>query len=76
MQTEQEQLDYINKECNTDYISLDDVDWFIISQNQTLSENFIREFKDKVDWYWISVYQKLSENFIREFKDRVYWKEI
>ena len=41
-----------------------------------LSEDFIREFKNKVDWNWISVKQKLSENFIREFKDKVSWGYI
>ncbi len=43
---------------------------------QKLSENFIREFKDKVNWYNISYSQKLSENFIREFKDNVNWNSI
>ena len=41
-----------------------------------LSEDFIREFKDKVDWDCISIYQKLSENFIREIQDRVVWRCI
>ena len=49
------------------------VDWIDISYNQSLSEDFIREFKDKVDWNNISAYQTLSENFIREFKDKVNW---
>ena len=38
-----------------------------------LSEDFIREFKDKVNWKYISEYQKLSEKFIREFKWKVDW---
>ena len=33
-----------------------------------LSEDFIREFKDKVDWKYITKYQNLSKDFIREFK--------
>ena len=45
------------------------IDWFWISEYQKLSEDFIREFKDKVNWYWISEKQKLSEDFIREFKE-------
>ena len=32
-----------------------------------MSEDFIREFKDKVNWSYISYSQKLSEDFIREF---------
>ena len=53
----------------------DKVDWHEISfsQQQELSENFIREFEDKVDWFFISCSQKLSENFIREFRDKVDW---
>ena len=42
------------------------IDWHYISWNQTLSEEFIREFKDKVDWIYISSHQKLSEEFIRK----------
>ena len=40
MRTEQEQLDYINKECNTNYTSLNKVDWHMVSKNQKLSRNF------------------------------------
>ena len=49
------------------------VDWEFISKRLKLSEDFIREFKDKLDWRNISGYQKLSEDFIREFKDVVNW---
>ena len=55
---------------------LSSTDWFIISQYQKLSENFIREFSNKVDWNWISRYQKLSEDFIKEFQDKVNWFNI
>ena len=48
-------------------------DWVWISTYQHLSEDFIREFKDRVKWGFISIYQHLSEDFIREFKDRVKW---
>ena len=37
-----------------------EVNWYWISINQKLSEDFIREFQDKVDWDDISKYQKLS----------------
>jgi hypothetical protein len=73
MITGQEQLNYINKECNTNYTSLDKVDWYVISTFRKLSESFIREFKNKVDWLSISAYQKLSESFIKEFQDKVNW---
>ena len=47
------------------------LNWFNISYQYILSENFIREFQNKVDWYYISIGQNLSENFIREFKDKI-----
>jgi hypothetical protein len=52
------------------------IDWYDISRNFILQEDFIREFSDKVDWDYISFYQKLSESFIEEFKDEVYWHWI
>ena len=52
------------------------VNWEYISECQTLSESFIREFTDKVDWNYISKHQTLSESFIREFADRVNWDYI
>ena len=51
--------------------NINNVNWDYISFSQKLSEDFIREFKDKVDWDYISYYQKLSQDFIREFKDKV-----
>lgn len=54
----------------------DEIDWWIISKERRLSEDFIREFQDKVNWYIISRYQKLSEDFIRENQDKVYWEHI
>ena len=47
------------------------VNWPSISFYYKLSENFIREFKDKVNWSGISYYQKLSENFKKEFKHKL-----
>ena len=43
---------------------------------QKLSENFIREFKNRINWECISKHQKLSESFIREFQDKVNWNWI
>ena len=45
----------------------------MISQNQTLSEKFIREFQNDLDWYWISKKQNLSDNFIVEFEEKMNW---
>jgi hypothetical protein len=59
------------------FIEIDtDTDWEKLCSKQTLSEDFIREFKDKVNWECISYHQTLSEDFIREFKDKVYWPGI
>ena len=45
-------------------------DWFGISC-ASLSEDFIREFKNRVHWVKIIRYQRLSENFIREFQNEL-----
>src|SRR5574344_738435 len=66
-------LEFLNKELNANYESIDEVDWFWISKYKKLSENFIREFQNKVYWNRISEFQKLSENFIREFQNDVNW---
>lgn len=44
------------------------MNWKYISKHQTLSEEFIREFKDYVDWDEINFRQKLSKDFRKEFK--------
>ena len=58
-------LRFKDRDCITDD------DWSNVSSIKGLSEDSIREFKDKVSWSKISRYQTLSENFIREFKDKV-----
>ena len=60
-------LEFLNKELNDNYTSLDSVKWTYISIYQKLSENFIREFQDKINWNNISKYQKFSPEFIKEF---------
>ena len=49
------------------------VDFYSLSIRWALSEDFIREFKDKVSWHNNSAWQKMSESFIREFQDKVNW---
>ena len=66
-------LEFLNKELNDNYTSLDCVNWDYISVYKKLSENFIREFQNKVDWDYISECQKLSEEFIRGFQNKVIW---
>ncbi len=59
------------KQCELDLkawiLSSEHVDFDDISSNYILSEEFIREFKDKLDWLLISEHQKLSMEFIEEF---------
>ncbi len=45
-------------------------DWLFASMFCSLSEDFIKEFKDNVDWDWIWQKQHLSEDFILEFLDK------
>ena len=66
-------IEFLNQQLVTSYRKLEYVDWRIISYDFKLSEDFIREFKDKVHWDMISSHQKLSENFIREFADKLDW---
>jgi hypothetical protein len=40
---------------------------------QKLSEQFMRDFRDRVDWMSISICQDLTESFMREMKDDVLW---
>ena len=51
---------------------IDKFEWYLISQKK-LSENFIREFKDKISWGEVSMTSTLSEEFIQEFADDVDW---
>ena len=44
-----------------------------ICDNQKLSEDFIRKYKDIVDWRAVSRSQKLSEAFMEEMKDYLDW---
>ena len=69
----EKQIELLNLIGITD---LENIVWDDISINFTLSEEFIREFKDYVDWYFISSFQNLSEDFIREFKNYVTWLKI
>jgi hypothetical protein len=50
--------------------------WNKISCQEGLSEDFIKEFKDKLDWHYISRCQILSESFIEQFKKKVDWNAI
>jgi hypothetical protein len=62
--------------CTTLESEITGKEWALISKIPKLSEEFIREFRDKVAWYYISEHQNLSEDFIREFQDYVDWDFI
>ena len=55
---------------------MSDKEWGYISLNQTLTEDFIREFENKVNWRFISSNQKLSKGFIVEFSDKLNFKDL
>ena len=46
------------------------IDWYWISEYQTLSEKFIEKYSDKIYWGIISKYQKLSEEV---YYNKVNW---
>ena len=48
-----------------------EVDYYMLSRYQKLSESFIKKYKDKVYWNYISIYQTLSEKFIEKYIDKV-----
>jgi hypothetical protein len=52
------------------------VNWYCISKEQKLSEDFIKKNQDKVEWDYISENQKLSEDFIKKNQDKVDWDYI
>jgi hypothetical protein len=56
--------------------SIDDINWICISRHQGLSEDFIREFKNKIYWHRISHWQNLSYEFISEFRNELNLKVL
>lgn len=67
----------INQTLSPEFISkhINDFKLYMeeIGDNQRLTEDFMREYKDIVDWRAISRSQKLSESFLDEMKDYVDW---
>jgi hypothetical protein len=51
----------------------EEVSWYSISKDLSLSESFIHKFRDFVVWSDLSLNQVLSEKFIREHADLVDW---
>ena len=52
------------------------LDWFWISANQDLSNEFITKFSHKIDWKALSRYKKFTNQDIDKFKDKIDWKEL
>ena len=48
-------------------------DWLIISSNGKLSEEFMREFKQKIHWRVTYIHQTLSDDFLIELQDTMNW---
>ena len=55
------QLNEANKILGTNY-----GDWYEVSEHEGLTEDFIREFRDKVDWEGIIKMQHISKSLIEE----------
>lgn len=47
-----------------------------ICREETLSEDFMRQYKDFLNWTELSLRQEMSEEFIYEMKDKVDWRHI
>jgi len=54
----------------------DEIDWFIISVFQDLTEEFMCKYNKLIDWYSVSIYQTLSEQFVREYQHKVFWDNL
>lgn len=55
------------------------ISWRSVIEEQTLTIDFIREYKDSSDdnfWYWVSEYVELTEKLIDEFRDYLDWTVI
>ena len=54
------------------------IDWKGISNNQKLSFNFIKQYKNKLDWEKLCLNKKIELNIklIREFQDIIDWNYI
>lgn len=55
------------------------INWRSVIGEQTLTIDFIREYKDSLDdnfWYWISAHIELTEKLIDEFRDKLNWSYI
>ena len=47
-------------------------DWYKISKNEKLNEDFMNKYSDKLFWHEISKSQKLSENFITKYYNKIF----
>jgi hypothetical protein len=52
------------------------LNWYRVSCNTNISEQFIEEFWHKLDTRFVCRKQKLSEGFIKRHANKVYWYEI
>jgi hypothetical protein len=64
---------YSEEEIRKTANQLSENGWDYISKNQTLSEDFIREFQDKVYWIYIRLNEnlKVSYKFCEEFDKKL-----
>ena len=67
---------YSEEELEGNIHLFSDYDWYLISQFQNLSEDFIDKHSGKVDWIAICRTQILSELFIEKNLDKLDWYYI
>jgi hypothetical protein len=76
-------MDFLNEKYSEEEIrkvinQLSESDWNYISSYQTLSEDFIREFKNKVNWIYIRWNEKLqvSDKFCENFDHKLCYNNV
>ena len=47
------------------------VNWYWVSRDQDLSEEFIREFKNYVDWHSINLRYNITKKDIEEYEKKI-----
>jgi hypothetical protein len=66
-------IKYSEKELEKNIKLFDSIDWYNISKNQKLSEEFIDKYSKIVSWRDISCCQYLSEEFMEKHQNKISW---
>ncbi len=55
-------------------LRLDSLDWQYISNEATLTYDFIKEFDAFIDWRSLSEFRSIEPQFLRDFHDKINWR--